>query len=209
MKYLSIITNFGCHGKCPYCIMRKTGIDVPETTIESLDCLTDAVKTTGAGIISVSGGGDPLHNYEKHHDYYEKLFDICKSNGIPLEIHTSYFRNDFPTYKCARMVYHLQNVSELCEITRKGNEIIRVVYVVTPYLSEKKIDDIYRIGQEYKIYDELSFRQMVDGSFQPQHYNEEYLRKYHGDRWHYIEQNDYNTYFVEGKIYNRFSDIHK
>jgi hypothetical protein len=25
-KYLSVITNFGCHGKCPYCIVRENGI---------------------------------------------------------------------------------------------------------------------------------------------------------------------------------------
>ena len=25
LKCLSIITNFGCHYKCPYCIVKKTG----------------------------------------------------------------------------------------------------------------------------------------------------------------------------------------
>lgn len=209
MKYLSIITNFGCHGKCPYCIVKKSGIDVPATTIESLDKLLEAVKISGADIVSVSGGGDPLHNYEKHHDYYDKLFEICNRNSIPLEVHTSYFKNDFPTYNCVRMVYHLQNISDLCEIQRKGSEIIRVVYVVTPYLSENHINDIYQIGQECNIFDELSFRQMVDGNFQPQHYYEDYLKKYHGDRWYYIEQCDYNDYFVEGRVYHKFSEIHK
>lgn len=29
-KYLSVITNFGCHGRCPYCIVRENGIKSAE-----------------------------------------------------------------------------------------------------------------------------------------------------------------------------------
>ena len=43
-KYLSIITNFGCHGRCPYCIVRENGIKVPKSTIGGLDKLEDAIK---------------------------------------------------------------------------------------------------------------------------------------------------------------------
>lgn len=68
-KYLSIITNFGCHGKCPYCIVRENGIKVPKTTLGGLDNLTKALKETNRDIISISGGGDPLHEYEKHVDW--------------------------------------------------------------------------------------------------------------------------------------------
>lgn len=27
----SVITNFGCHYKCPYCITKQTGMHLPET----------------------------------------------------------------------------------------------------------------------------------------------------------------------------------
>lgn len=27
----SVITNFGCHWQCPYCIVRNTGIQIAET----------------------------------------------------------------------------------------------------------------------------------------------------------------------------------
>lgn len=43
-KYLSIITNFGCHGKCPYCIVRENGIKVSETTLGGLDKLPMFLK---------------------------------------------------------------------------------------------------------------------------------------------------------------------
>ena len=34
-KYLSIITNFGCHYTCPYCIVKHNNIDVPVTQPET------------------------------------------------------------------------------------------------------------------------------------------------------------------------------
>ena len=30
-KYLSIITNFGCHYKCPECIVRNNGLQMSKT----------------------------------------------------------------------------------------------------------------------------------------------------------------------------------
>ena len=49
-KYLSVITNFGCHGRCPYCIVRENGIKVPKSTVDGLDKLEDAITLTGANI---------------------------------------------------------------------------------------------------------------------------------------------------------------
>ena len=43
-KCLSIITNFGCHFTCPYCVVKNNHINVSPTTIESLDILSDVVK---------------------------------------------------------------------------------------------------------------------------------------------------------------------
>lgn len=54
-KYLSVITNFGCHGRCPYCIVRENGIKVPKSTVDGLDKLEDATTLTGANIVSISG----------------------------------------------------------------------------------------------------------------------------------------------------------
>lgn len=61
-RYLSIITNFGCHYSCPYCIVKNNGIDVPETTVEGLTNLKQMIISHGCNIVSISGGGDPLHN---------------------------------------------------------------------------------------------------------------------------------------------------
>lgn len=56
-KYLSVITNFGCHYKCPYCIVTNNNLQIPKSTIDGLDCLKDALKENNCNIISLSGGG--------------------------------------------------------------------------------------------------------------------------------------------------------
>ena len=208
-KYLSIITNFGCHFSCPYCIVKNNNIDVPKTTIASLLSLEDAVKQTKANIISLSGGGDPLHNYESNKTYYQWLFALCGEMKIPLELHTSYlYKNDFPYWKFSRVVYHLHNPSDISRVFKRNGEKVRVVFVVTEDFTPDKIMEITALVRKNLSIDELSFRQMIDGNYQPTNYCQEFLRKGHKKYWYYIEQNDYNTYFVEGKLYTKFSDIH-
>lgn len=208
-KYLSIITNFGCHFSCPYCIVKNNNIDVPATTIESLEMLKDAVKAEGANIISVSGGGDPLFSYFSHIDYYDRLFELCDEMNIPLEMHTSYICREFPFEKCYRVVYHCRSLEDLIKVRRFGNEIVRVVFVVTSWFTPTLIDDIADFVKQSSDIDELSFRQMVDKNYYVTKYCQEYLRYWHKKRWWYIEQGDYNTYFVNGKIYRKFSEIGK
>jgi hypothetical protein len=71
------------------------------------------------------------------------------------------------------------------------------------------IDDIAVIVKHHPDIDELSFRQMVDENYNATTYCQDYLREGHKKRWWYIEQGDYNTYYVNGKLYNKFSDIGK
>lgn len=208
-KYLSIITNFGCHFTCPYCIVKNNNIDVPETTIESLEMLKDAVKAEGANIISVSGGGDPLFNYLEHAEYYHRLFELCHEMDIPLEMHTSYINSPFPYMRCHRVVYHCRNISDLSKIRRYGNEIVRVVFVVTEEFTRDLIYSISNYVNYSPKIDELSFRQMVDKDYRVTDYCQDFLRSGHKQLWWYIDQGDYNTYFVNGKIYYKFSDISK
>ena len=206
-KCLSIITNFGCHFTCPYCVTKNNGINVPATTIESLDLLKPAVGLTGANIISVSGGGDPLYLFHKHIDYYTKLFELCYEMNIPLELHTSYTNAMFPYEWCHRVVYHCRGMASLLCVRRRGTEKVRVVFVVTEDFTKEKIDKIANYVERTTQIDELSFRQMIDKDYKVTDYCQEYLRAGHKKRWWYIEQNDYNTYFVNGKLYYKYSDI--
>lgn len=218
MKYMSIITNFGCHYKCPYCIVKENNLHIPKTTLAGLDNLEETLRENECNIISISGGGDPLYEYDKHVDWYRKLFGIvckCRINGnasrIPVEMHTSYMTDEttFPFYDCYRVVYHANSFDQLSHIRRTGDEIVRVVFVVTAEYTVTDIMDIALFAKNSSEIDELSFRQFVDGEYTEQHYLEDYLRMGHKKLWWYIEQNDYNLYYAENKISTRYRDFEK
>ena len=206
-KYLSIITNFGCHYTCPYCIVKNNNMDIPRTTIKGLKLLKSAAEFENATMISVSGGGDPLHNYLEHKKYYKRLFKLCKEMGLPLEMHTSYIHSEFPYEKCYRVVYHCHSLEQLKNIERHGDEKVRVVFVVDEDFTNDKINDIYETVRSSRVIDELSFRQMVDKGGRVTNHCQDYLREHHKHRWWYIEQCDYNPYYVNGTIFYKFSDI--
>ena len=216
-KYLSIITNFGCHYSCPYCIVTNGGIKVPKTTVEGLQGLEKAIVENGCNWVSISGGGDPMFELEKHTDWWNKLFEIIfdeELDGLDpkLELHTSYLPDAFdddatPLAAFDRVVYHCRNISDLFKIKRYNEQIVRVVYVVTETATEAKIDDIAAIVRHHPDIDELSFRQMVDGNFEPTHYCEDYLKAGHKKDWWYIEQADYNLYYAENEVKTRYEDF--
>ena len=211
-KYLSIITNFGCHYKCPYCIVKKNNLKIPSTTVEGLNNLKKEFDKNKCNIISISGGGDPLFNWYKHTDWYDKLFSICRESNIPIEMHTSYTTSSlnalyFHLEKFYRVVYHLNSITQLREIYRRGNEIVRVVFVVTEDFTEDDILEISDYVEESSEIDELSFRQLVDENYETKFYLHQFLQKEHKIKWYYIQQNDYNLYYCENKIYTTYKNL--
>lgn len=206
-KYLSIITNFGCHYSCPYCIVRENNLHIPQTTIYGLDKLNDAIIKNQCNWVSISGGGDPLFQYQKHQDWYQHLFNIVPSD-IKLEMHTSYITNNlFPYEKFDRVVYHVRDYNDLDKIKRRGDQIVRVVFVVSANFTPELIDSIARKVQLNSNIDELSFRQMVDNNYQVTHYCQDYLEAGHQKAWWYIKQNDYNLYYCENQISYIYEDF--
>jgi len=157
--------------------------------------------------LTLSGGGDPLYEYEDNYEWWNKLFDFSNTHHIPLELHTSYKVIDGISALFHRVVYHCQKVEDLFRIKRSWNEKTRAVFVVTPDFDVMKIGDIHTIVKHHPDIDELSFRQMVDENYEPTTYCQHFLRDFHKTFWYYIEQDDYNTYYVNGKIYHKFADI--
>lgn len=188
-KYLSIITNFGCHYTCPYCVVKNNHLDIPQTTLEGLDNLSKSIQESKANIISLSGGGDPLFQYPNHKDWYDKLYAMT---DLPLEMHTSYLNlpEGFYVGRYARIVYHISPwgdssnleknaIYELMKVRRYGSEIVRVVFVVTEHYSESILNTIANFVKDSKDIDELSFRQLIDDTYTSQPYLQEYLRAGH------------------------------
>lgn len=216
-KYLSIITNFGCHYTCPYCVVKNNHLDIPQTTLEGLNNLNKSIQESKANIISLSGGGDPLFQYYRHKDWYEKLYAMT---NLPLEMHTSYLNlpEGFDIGRYTRIVYHISPhgdspilvknaIRDLMKVRRYGNEIVRVVFVITGDYSEFILDTIAYYIKNNKNIDELSFRQLIDNTYTPQTYLQDYLRAGHKKKWWYIEQGDYNLYYSENKVYTSYKEL--
>lgn len=81
---------------------------------------------------------------------------------------------------------------------------MRVVFVVSENFTENLIDKIAEYCNKSNQIDELSFRQMVDNHYRKTNYCQDYLRTGHKKLWWYIEQNDYNLYYCENKVYTEY-----
>lgn len=206
-KYISVITNFGCHYTCPYCIVKNNNLQIPKSTIEGLDGLGKEIRRNNCNWVSISGGGDPLWNIEENIEWYKKFFDITLKK-VKIELHTSMIgAKDAPYPYFDRVVYHLHDFEQLKSIRRSMSEIIRVVFVVTKNFTEDLINRIAVCCHNSDEIDELSFRQMVDDHYQETDYCKDYLKAGHQKLWWYIEQNDYNLYYCENKVYTEYRRI--
>lgn len=208
-KYLSVITNFGCHYKCPYCIVKENGLKIPRSTIEGLANLSKEIEKHQVNWVSVSGGGDPLWNYTPMYRWWIAFMKQIPPN-VNLELHTSILDcDDWKVYYAFdRVVYHLHDIQQISKIMRYSrSQKVRVVFVVTPDFTPGKIQRIVQEVKSNPHIDELSFRQMVDDHYQITHYCEDYLKAGHQKDWWYIEQNDYNLYYCEGKVTTKFEDF--
>lgn len=213
-KYLSVITNFGCHYTCPYCIVKNNHLNIPKTTVDGLKELPKAYAENGCNWISVSGGGDPLWKFKEHFIWWWKFWTKLPT-GAKTELHTSIFPHLDGSVVDAlryggfdRVVYHAHTIDDLKKVKRFGeDQIVRVVYVVDQNFTEEMISEIADICQESEEIDELSFRQMVDDHYQATDYCQDFLRQGHKKRWWYIEQCDYNIYYCENKVYDEYRKI--
>ena len=165
----------------------------------------------------VSGGGDPLYDYNKdiHRSklFYNKLFLLLEKYNCTLELHTSMLIEDFPYDKCERVVFHLTMPTQISLINNrlfKLSKLVRVVYVVQEYYTKALINEIVKnVNDPNNSVNELSFRQMIDSNGKSTYYLNDYLREHHmeKDKWYYIEQCDYNDYFVNDHIEKEYLKI--
>lgn len=212
---LSILTNFGCHWGCRYCVYRENGIKIPQTNHSTFGWneLEQQLKLHKGELISISGGGDPLYNYQSNNSklFYSKLFTLLEKYNCKLELHTSMLLENFSYDKCERVVFHLTMPTQISLINNRLfnlPKLVRVVYVVQDYYNKRLINQIVEFVQDKNnAVNELSFRQMINKNNQPEYYCHDYLKHKHMKNWYYIEQCDYNDYFVNNHIEKEYLSI--
>ncbi|OZG68242.1 hypothetical protein [Bifidobacterium eulemuris] len=214
--HYSVITNFGCHWKCPYCVVKTTGIDVPETdmneTTRTIERLLPNMR-----FLSFSGGGDPLWRIDdERRAWYRRITEQCKQKGVATEMHTSMIAAphllhagtpDEPMFD--RIVYHIRHERLIPRIQRIQGTANRVVFVVAPDFTPDRIDRIDRMCSGVQNVDELSFRQMINPDYSIDRTCEDHLLEGHGKRWHYITQGDYNTYILNDQTADTYESLRR
>jgi len=162
-KYVSIITNFGCHYTCPECIVRNNGLKMSETdNFSTQEPLNKVLCKERPEWVSVSGGGDPLFHWKEHWSFYEGLFHTAERRNVKLEMHTSYLPDspevqDFPLNWFERVVYHVHKFDDLLHVKRKFGEIVRVVFVVDDNMTEQDLPCFRRNGQSFPFWDRAEY----------------------------------------------------
>lgn len=209
---LSILTNFGCHWSCPYCVYRENKIDIPKTTKCSFDFnkLETQIGLSNEDEVSISGGGDPLHNWKDNEWFFRNIINSCKRNNKKLELHTSYIDYDFDYSKFNRVVFHLITPTQINIINHNKLKLpssVRAVFVVQEHFTKSLLLKISNEVKNNADITELSFRQRITSSGECDYKEHKFLKRFHLDKWYYIEQDDYNEYFVNDRIEKRYLDI--
>ncbi|MFR2887912.1 MAG: radical SAM protein [Clostridium butyricum] len=212
---LSILTNFGCHFGCSYCVYRENGINIPKTDYRTFGwgTLEEELKKHKGELVSISGGGDPLYNYDNNKGFYEKLFLLLERYDCRLELHTSIVDPYFNYKDFEKVVFHFTMPNQITMLDGLANEYmtlpknVRVVYVVQEHYSKHLIDEIVSEVNSSWWITELSFRQMIGKDGEAKYYLHDYLKQGHQKDWYYIEQSDYNEYFVNDHIETEYLNI--
>ena len=213
---LSILTNFGCHFACSYCVYRDNKINIPFTNIDTFGWiqLEEELKKHKGEEVSISGGGDPLYNYDESNNraFYDKLFALLKKYDCKLELHTSIFNPRFPYDNCERVVFHFTVPNQIKMLYYTDRLVclpskVRVVYVVQEHYTRHLVNEIVKEVSACEEITELSFRQMIKADGTTDYTLYDYLKEGHMKDWYYIEQQDYNEYFVQDHLEREYLAI--
>ncbi len=214
----SIITNFGCHWACKYCITKQ--LDIPKTIISQADETLASIDNID--FLSISGGGDPLYNLDiERIKWFEDLHNYCKDNSIEFELHTSIIKDTYEMFYDLfdRVVYHYTKqhdaIYKFSKMKMKAQK--RLVFVECEFQDWHRNfnggghaqEKIHKFIFDDMLNMEVSIRQTINSKgIAALQYCEtkEYCDKY---GWHYITQDDYNKYIVNDKIYTKFMNIGK
>lgn len=216
-KGFSIITNFGCNQNCWYCIWNKHKLkNVYDDT--DWNKLEYALALFPQEKISVSGGGDPLYNFEENTRWYERLFYLCEKYNKEIDIHTSEIKqynliDDFKLFK--KYVIHIDfkrfktYKSVFVDRFAACIEKLRLAIVLTPDLTLSQSQSIIDFAKDYSF--KLSFREYISDLVSASKWTEEMhnilklVEKESDENIKFIDQNDYNVYYMpDNHIYTNF-----
>jgi hypothetical protein len=196
---LSIITAFGCRFNCSYCIWRQEGRIYDPYFYDRARWLSSFYQNVNE-TFSISGGGDPLEDFDIHGRFWNRVEALCESRGIQYDIHTTFHTISKASFKNIRkLVVHIR-AHDL-----RAVHADRVVMVVDRGLTI----DAMKFFERNHPYIELSYREVVGEEFKPSDDVLAFAQNIQTRRFNgrFIKQDDYNRYlFPDGTIRTVFME---
>jgi organic radical activating enzyme len=201
-KGISIITNFGCNSNCWYCIWkghpdRDVKIDTDWGKLKDFLAAHKHLKK-----VSISGGGDPLYNFDKNYEWWKRLFKCCSILDLKIDIHTreklydSYFWKKINKVVISSDKLNLDRDYLLYLLIHTK---LRISHVVTPYTTEEVVKEYIKFSNRYNC--QLTFKELA--KYKDNGRYKELKKKFHDV--YFLDDCDYNIYyFPDNTIRDRF-----
>lgn len=231
IKGYSIITDFGCKNICKYCIWKHNKIRNNKYP-HFLNSIESFIKSIPNNIskFSISGGGDPLNNFEKNKNFWNLINTLCIKYNKKIDIHTSYidfFNFDHKYFKniLNKFIFHgnvqlnlketflYKNVYKLNDILKfKDYYDIRIVYVLDSNIDS--FEALHRFETFCYVNNiQIAYRELVNITKDERLNIKEDINSFCinvQERYNlgrYVNQNDYNLYLMpDGKVYDKFQN---
>lgn len=215
IKYMgfSIVTNFGCDNNCYYCIWKKHPLykNDEKTDFEKLDKIIS--KYEGYKI-NISGGGDPLYNYNNNILWWTKVYDICIKYNKLYDVHTRIFEgHDFLINTVNKIVLSFDNLEKskpIIEAYLKLNKKVRLTKVIQKNTTEKELYNVDKYSIENNC--EITFKKMshCEDNLKYEFFKENYFKnilKLENPNILFLDDGNYNIYYMpDNTIQTRYID---
>jgi hypothetical protein len=149
---------------------------------------------------SISGGGDPLEDFDIHGRFWNRIETLCESRGIQYDIHTTFQTiSKIPFKNIRKLVVHVRAHDLQAAFAD------RVVMVVEQGLTI----DAMKLFERNHPYIELSYREVVGEQFKPSDDVLAFAQNIQTRRFNgrFVKQDDYNHYlFPDGTIRTSFME---
>jgi hypothetical protein len=190
---ISIITNFGCRQNCWYCIWKNHPLKNVQLEIDWTKLISFLQEYKYKGKVSVSGGGDCLYNFYVYENWWKKLFYICGSLGIKIDVHSrEVFLNPIfwkAVNKCVVSSDSLKDDEQYFKYVRKFTQL-RIVHVVTQRTTDEMIEDYINFSNRFNC--QFTIKQLVGYPDGNRYYQ---VRRKYPDIFH-LDKGDYNIYYM-------------
>lgn len=190
---ISVITNFGCHAKCWYCIWKGHRLENVSLETDWGKLIDFLVAYKDKGKVSVSGGGDCLYHYDKYKPWWDKFLRITTSLRMLVDVHSrEKFINDEFWNNINRLVFSSDNLSDDLEfleyITKRVK--LRITHLATANTTDAMIDDYISYSQKTGC--QFTVKQLVGYSDNDRY--KEIMHKY--PQLFFLDAGDYNLYYM-------------